>query len=224
MNKVTNLKFAVLGVIVITLCGAGVAFAVSGRDSGGDIPGDPGIPIVIEESPSAAVANEISRFSTLEKPTDETIANLSEDERQWIRFGLSHVEGAKTASVSSIGTEHTKRGNDVIAFTASDQICVYSTKNQELLNGTCAPLKQARSGGVYVTGEYGRGPEFYVVGLVPDDVDLVQANPQSVGTLELTGNIYEGVVSPENFTVEGESESGTVVARTSIPLKMFAGG
>ncbi|MBN8865939.1 MAG: hypothetical protein J0H98_00115 [Solirubrobacterales bacterium] len=224
MDKIKKFKFALLGIVVVALCGAGVAFAVSSQDSGSDVPVDPSIQINVDENLSAAALEQISHFSTLNEPTDENIAALPVTDQQWIRYGLSHVEGAKPATVSSVGLERTELGNDVLVFTSADQICVYATRDQELLNGTCSALDKATSGGVYVTGEYRGGPDFYVVGVVPDDVQTVAASPKSAGTINLTGNVYEGVVAPENIVIEGMSDAGDAITKTSVPLKMFAGG
>ena len=41
--------------------------------------------------------------------------------------------------------------------------------------------------------------------------------------IELSGNVYEGVLAPKNFVLKGMADDGSVLTEVSIPLGTYAG-
>jgi hypothetical protein len=220
MKKLRTTKGIVLTAVALLVCGTGVAIALGAKDDpSGGVPVDSSQPIVSEESAPPEVLTE---FSFLKSPEGPNLEGISAYDKQWIRYGLENIGGKEPAKLSAVGAMRTRAGSDVVALTASDKMCVFASKGFQFLNGTCNKISEAESGQVFVAGEYEGGPNFYVVGVVPDGVSSVSTDLKDRDAIELSGNVYEGVLAPKDFVLKGLAEDGSVVTEVSIPLGVYA--
>lgn len=204
--------------------GAALAIANIATDDGTVV--DERIDLPTQRNVSADQAREISRFSVLREPSEKRLAELTPGNLQWVDHGLSTAtQKSGDDAISAIGALRTSRDSEILVYSAGDQICVYSsTVDDRGSGGTCQDLDTAKFGQVYSTGTYGEGPEFYVLGLMPDEVVSLEPTTKIDGDIELDGNVYEGVLMPENIILEGKNKDGEIVTRVSIPMGMFAEG
>jgi len=218
-----RIRIAVASSILALLCLGGAAFAVSQGGTDNPVPVSEDAGLAVDKSPSAEEVRKIGRFSMLEEPTQESLAELSKTERDLIVYGLKQTDGKQPGALSSVGRVQTTLGSSVLVFTSSAKICFYSTKSSGQNLGTCVPMDSTISHGAYVTGENFGSGDFYLLGLVPDDVEAVDTGREKASDIQLYGNIYEAVVGPEDLNVVGRSESGEAVIKQSIPIGMYAG-
>lgn len=94
-------RVVIIGVAAFLLLGAGIAYGLNKQDSGSDAPVANGIPVKVDESPTSEQAEAISRFPMLEEPTAEKMAELSQTDLDWIRFGLDQSRGCGSTETST---------------------------------------------------------------------------------------------------------------------------
>lgn len=223
MVRFGKFRVAAVGVAAFLLVCVGIAYGLNKQDSGSDVPIRDGIPLVVDESPTPDQVKEIGRFPMLEEPTEEKLAELSQTALDWIRFGLDQSRGEGAGELSSLATVRSDLGSDIVMFTTGDSICFVASESARLRNGGCNRLDRA-SDGAFSTGETGTNDDFYVIGILPGDLRSIEVSPRGT-KLQLYGNLYEGVVSPEsNLVLEGKSESGETVITERIPIQEYAGG